>query len=144
MKSSPVALSLIASGLLSVGMLATSLTAIAVAGEVYQWKDAKGVTQYSSMPPPKGTYKVRTINNAGAANAAVTTTAKTDETPRCVQALNNVAALRNKGPVRQDSDGDGKLDKTMTDSERTTQLALAQAVINTDKCTATAATSATK
>ena len=31
-------------------------TTTAVAGEVYQWKDANGVTHYSQTPPPKGVY----------------------------------------------------------------------------------------
>lgn len=128
----------------SLGMLAASLSATAVAGEVYQWKDAKGVTQYSSTPPPKGAYKVRTINTAGAANTTVTTEAKAAENPQCDQARKNVAALQGKGAVQQDSDGDGKADKTLSDSERATQLALAQAVINANRCTASATASIQK
>lgn len=142
MTSSPTASSFIASGLVAAGLFAASLAAPAVAGEVYQWKDAKGVTQYSSTPPPKGVYKVRTINNAGAANAAVTATATPAENPQCAQARTNVAALQGNGAVQQDSDGDGKADKTLSDSERASQLALAQAVINANQCTATVSASA--
>lgn len=144
MKSSLAASSLIASCLVATGLFAASLAAPAVAGEVYQWKDAKGVTQYSSTPPPKGVYKVRTINNAGAANAPVTTSATPAENPQCVQARTNVAALQGKGAVQQDSDGDGKVDKTLTDSERASQLALAQAVINANNCTPSATASVQK
>lgn len=143
MKPSPFALSPLASGLLAAGLFAASL-ATAVAGEVYQWKDARGVTQYSSTPPPKGVYKTRTITNAGAANAAVTTSATPAENPQCVQARTNVTALQGKGAVQQDSDGDGKPDKTLTDSERASQLTLAQATLSANNCTATATASATK
>ena len=141
MKPSPV--SVIASCLLSVGLLSLGMPT-AVAGEVYQWKDAKGVTQYSSTPPPKGVYKVRTINNAGAANAAVATTATSAEDPQCAQARTNVAALQGKGAVQLDADGDGKPDKTLSDSERTSQLALAQAVIAANDCKTTATASVQK
>ena len=37
------------------------------AGEVYQWKDANGVTHYSQTPPPKGQYQQRQITDKGAA-----------------------------------------------------------------------------
>lgn len=143
MKSSPFASSPLVFGLLAAGLFAASL-ATAVAGEVYQWKDAKGVTQYSSTPPPKGVYKTRAINNAGAAHAAVTTSATPAENPQCTQARTNVAALQGKGAVQQDSDGDGKGDKTLTDSERASQLTLAQAMLNANNCTASVAASAPK
>jgi len=144
MTSSPTASSFIASGLVAAGLFAASLAAPAVAGEVYQWKDAKGVTQYSSTPPPKGVYKVRTINNAGAANTAVAASVTPSEDPQCAPARANLATLQGKGAVQQDSNGDGKADKTLSDSERTSQTALAQAVINANKCTATAPVSAQK
>ncbi|MEO6366296.1 MAG: DUF4124 domain-containing protein [Luteimonas sp.] len=138
MTSSPTAPSFIAHGLVAAGVFAASLAAPAVAGEVYQWKDAKGVTQYSSSPPPKGIYKVRTINNAGAANTAVSNSAAPSEDPQCAPARANLATLQGKGAVQQDTNGDGKADKTLSESERATQLALAQAVINANKCAASA------
>lgn len=143
MKASPLASSFLAAGLLATGLFA-ALQATAVAGEVYQWKDAKGVTQYSSTPPPKGVYKTRAINHAGAANAAVNTSAKSAENPQCAQARSNVTALQGKGAVLEDSDGDGKGDKTLTDSERASQLALAQAMLSASNCTASAVASAQK
>lgn len=123
----------------SLAVLATSLSAAVIAGEVYQWKDARGVTQYSSSPPPKGSYKVRTIKNNGATAQVVDR--KPVENPQCEVSRKNVVALQGPGAVQQDTNGDGKPDKTLSDSERTGQLALAQATINA-YCTALAATPA--
>ncbi|MCY7354628.1 MAG: DUF4124 domain-containing protein [Lysobacter sp.] len=137
MKQSPVNRIVLATGL---GLFAVSLCTAVVAGEVYQWKDAKGVTQYSSTPPPKGAFKVRTINNQGAAATATTVAnAKSAENPQCGMARSNVAALQGKGAVQQDSDGDGKPDKTLSDSERASQLGLALSVMSANNCAASAA-----
>ena len=35
-------------------------TTAAMAGDLYQWKDANGVTHYSQTPPASGSYKERT------------------------------------------------------------------------------------
>lgn len=121
----------------SLAVLAMSLCTGVIAGEVYQWKDARGVTQYSSSPPTKGTFKVRTIKNNGATAQAVEQ--KPSENPQCDVARKNVVALQGPGAVQQDTNGDGKPDKTLTDSERTGQLGLAQATLNA-YCTALAAT----
>lgn len=141
MKSSSTASSFIAPGIVAAGLFVASLAAPAVAGEVYQWKDAKGVTQYSSSPPPKGTFKVRTIKNNGATAQAVEQ--KPAENPQCAVARKNVVALQSPEAVLQDTNGDGKPDKTLTESERVGQLALAQATLNA-YCSALAATSSQK
>ena len=142
MKQSPLNRIVLAIGL---GLFTASLSAAAVAGDVYQWKDARGVTQYSSSPPPKGAFKVRTINNHGAAaTATAVADAKPTENSQCGAARKNIEALQGKGAVQQDSDGDGKGDKTLSDSERASQLALAQATLNANNCTVMAAASARK
>ncbi len=102
--------------------------AIALAGGIYQWKDASGVTHYSDTPPPSA-YKQRNIYNPDpdappAANKAPA------ENPACTTARNNIATLQNNQTVRMDSDGDGKPDKVLDDKGRANQLALAQAMLN--------------
>ena len=115
---------------LAVGM-AFCLAAIAttaMAQEVYQWKDAKGVTQYTSAPPPKGAYTVRSVGSSVPPSPAVANAAPS-ENPRCAMARTNVELLKGKGAVQMDSDGDGKPDKILTDADRTNQMEVAQAVM---------------
>ena len=45
--------------LAAAGLLAASAVQ---GGEVYQWKDANGVTHYSQTPPPKGSYQQRVLS----------------------------------------------------------------------------------
>jgi len=139
MKQSPVNLIVLASCL---GLFAMSLCTTAVAGDVYQWKDTRGVTQYSSSPPPKGTFTVRTINNKGAAGNAVADV-KAAENPQCSSARMNLQVLQGKGAVQQDTDGDGKGDKVLSESERASQLTLSKAMIDAT-CTASTTVTAQK
>ncbi len=132
--TSPLKQFVLATGL---GLFAALLSAAAVAGEVYQWKDAKGVTQYSSTPPAKGNYKVRTIRHNGATINAVADV-KPDENAQCGTLRKNIAVLQTKGALPLDTDGDGKTDKTLSDSERISQLASTQAML-TARCTDSAA-----
>jgi len=84
-------------------MLCLAASAVwAQSGEVYQWKDANGVTQYSSTPPPKGAYKVREVSSSGASLASTASPeAKPAEDPQCATARGNLQLLQNKG--RQDA-----------------------------------------
>lgn len=116
--------------MLSVGLVLASASLCASAGDVYQWKDAHGVTQYSSTPPASGAFKVRTIHDNGQAGSEVdasTTIAKPAESPNCITARSNIALLQSKTPVQMDSDGDGTPDKQLSDDDRANQLQLAQA-----------------
>lgn len=108
------------------------------ASEVYQWKDANGVTHYSQTPPAKGAYTQRAINNTGSAAPIAPTAAAATPTitatgasanPQCTTARSNIATLEGKAAVQQDTDGDGKPDKTLSDAERTSQMELAQAAV---------------
>ncbi|MFT3897049.1 MAG: DUF4124 domain-containing protein [Thermomonas sp.] len=101
-------------------------SATAHAAGIYQWKDAKGVTHYTDTPPPSSEYKQRNIYNPGTGQP----TAKPAENPTCTTARNNLAVLNSQQNVQLDSDGDGKPDKTLSDSDRANQLALAQATLN--------------
>lgn len=102
---------------------------MASAGDLYQWKDAKGVSHFSDAPPPQGTYHSRTMHDGGGvavAPAANQPLAKVSASANCTTAQANLDHLRTAGPVGLDADGDGKPDTTMTDEQRAQQLILAQ------------------
>ena len=108
--------------------LAGSLSA--AAGEVYQWKDAKGVTHYSDSPPPNQAHKSRAINQKG--NAAVQVAAKpVVANSDCSNARSNLTLLQGKEPVGVDDNKDGKPDRTLTAQERANRTALAAESIKT-------------
>ncbi len=122
---------------LALGLLALCIVAPAAAGDVYQWKDAHGVTQYSSTPPAKGKFKSRAIRDDDL--QATTTPAKPAENPACAIARKNVALLQGKAALQVDSDGDGKPDKTLSDADRGNQMQLAQATLKVNCATAVVA-----
>ncbi|NYZ62287.1 DUF4124 domain-containing protein [Luteimonas deserti] len=108
-----------------------------VAGEVYSWRDANGVTHYSQTPPPSGTrFEVRDLTGrtavptptAAAATPAATTAAPAtgaQEPNHCELARANIAALEGQGPVQQvGADGTAR---ELDAAARTSQLELARA-----------------
>jgi len=101
------------------------------AGEVYQWKDANGVTHYSQTPPPKGSYQQRQITNSGA-SAVQQTAAAGEEAPaenqQCATARANVTALTGDRPVHEAGE-DGQPGRALNDAERASQLELANAAV---------------
>src|SRR5690606_31809059 len=104
--------------------------AAASAGELYQWKDANGVTHYSQTPPSSGNYTERSESGRDVTPPPVAAKAETPaESPQCTTARANIALLESESPVRQDSDGDGEPDKTLDDTERANQLELARALL---------------
>ena len=115
--------------------------------QVYQWKDAKGVTHYGDAPPPKGQeYKTRSIATpaasasapaASSSAAAAGSTATADKPAvatagaaraqaNCQTATNNLTRLQAKGDIGFDANGDGKPDKVMGADERAEQTRVAQ------------------
>jgi hypothetical protein len=116
---------------IGLGLVALLATLPVLAGEVYQWKDAKGVTHYSDSPPPGTPYKNRKVDDAPPSAA----TAAKDEDPRCAIARMNLQRLKDaKGPVGLDADGDGKPDKEMTAEEVAAQVRLAETTLK-NTCT---------
>lgn len=120
-------------------LLAAAVAAFAlpaVAGKVYQWKDANGVTHYSDEPPPRGAYSDREISSrdpaviAPVAEPAAVPAADADV---CTQARLNLLRLQSGDPVGLDADGDGQPDAPLTDAGRAEQMALAQHAI-TARC----------
>ena len=120
-------------GLGPVALILALLAALpALAGEVYTWKDAQGVTHYSDSPPPEKNYRKSKFDDGPAPPVATT------EDPRCTIAKQNLEKLKDpKGPVGLDADGDGKFDKELTAEEIAKQVGYAQ---NTVKYTCEPAT----
>lgn len=99
------------------------------AQELYQWKDANGVTHYSQTPPASGDYTQRTESGRSPARPVETAAAEPAEPPQCADARANIALLESESPVQQDTDGDGEPDRTLDDTERANQLELARALL---------------
>jgi hypothetical protein len=125
--------------LLAATCLAAALAPASVSAQtVYKWKDARGVTHYSERPPVSGRYsqqdgKRDPVSAKPAAKADQA--AKPD--PRCNSARGNLATLQGKAAVQMDTDGDGKLDRTLTDAERANQTELARSTLKAYNCTET-------
>ena len=101
----------------------------ALAGKIYQWKDAQGVSHYADSPPPDQQVKNRRIDNRGAPVAEETAVGKSVENPQCTTARLNLQVLAGSAGVQQDTDGDGKPDKTLNDEDRANQRGLAEAAV---------------
>lgn len=99
------------------------------AGELYQWKDAQGVTHYSDAPPPSGSYQNRRITNAGAGVASEDSAVAPAESSQCTTARANLALLEGDGPVSMGSAEDGAEPVPMGADQRAAQKQLAEAAI---------------
>lgn len=113
--------------------LATALclgpSATAVAGDVYTWKDANGVTHYSQTPPPAGSSKYRMFVHA---KREAPKSEASAESQQCATARSNADLLKSGKPLRRDTNGDGKPDADMPEAERAKQLELAELVLRTN------------
>jgi len=114
---------------LSTALLAASVLvpAAASAGEVYQWKDANGVTHYSQTPPSQGKFQQRTITQRVSAAPAQPTTERA-VSPQCATAQRNIELLQGGSRLQVDSNGDGQPDGDLDDADRQKQLEIAQTV----------------
>jgi len=122
---------------LGIALALAAATVSAQSGAAYQWKDANGVTHYSSTPPDNGNYQVRAVNNHGASlKTTAAAPAQAAESPQCANARANLKLLQGKSQVQIDSDGDGKADKTLSDDDRANQTALAEAALKASNCSA--------
>lgn len=123
---------LLAASALTGSMLAGS--ALAQSSDVYQWKDAKGVTHYSDSPPAKGKYDSRVIE-ARKGTPAVASAEPRKPDPKavanCSLARTNLTRLQAVGDIGLDADGDGQPDSTMSPQDRAKQTTLAEANIKT-------------
>lgn len=103
-------------------------SAPAWAGQVYKWKDANGVTQYSENPPADRTFETRRLTRDPGAPAAPAATPPALPA-QCITARANLALLDGGGQVMQDTDGDGTADSPLSDDQRSRQRTLAEAAI---------------
>jgi hypothetical protein len=111
-----------------VAILLLAATASADAQQrVYQWKDAKGVTHYTDMPPPQAHSSRDISSRSGTATEAATV--KPAESQQCLDARANVARLKGGGELGVDTDGDGKADRMLSAEERTAQTELNEAAV---------------
>ena len=118
-------------GLGAVGLgVALATLSVASAGELYQWKDANGVTHYSDAPPPAGAdYQNRTIRDSGTASIKPDDAEAPAENTQCTTARANLELLQGEGPVGTDTDKDGKPDAEFSAEQRAAQTQLAEAAI---------------
>ncbi|KAF1716579.1 DUF4124 domain-containing protein [Pseudoxanthomonas wuyuanensis] len=102
---------------------------LASAGQVYQWKDAQGVTHYSDKPPGNEQYKDRRIDNQGGPVQAAEPTGKSVENPQCTTARRNLEVLQGSAPVHQLGE-DGKTSgQALDNAQRENQRGLAEAAV---------------
>ncbi len=106
-------------------LLAIAATATAQQ-RVYEWKDANGVTHYTDMPPSQA-HKSRDIYQK--TGQAAVATMQTAESPQCTDARTNLKRLQGGETLGVDSDGDGKADRELSASERSSQTELNQAAV---------------
>jgi hypothetical protein len=113
-------------------MLLLGCTASAWAGDLYQWKDARGVTHYADAPPPKGRFQSRNLHVRDGEAAGLPATAKPagSANANCTIAQANLQRLASGGNVGLDANGDGKPDAVMDAAEQARQRDLAQQQIN--------------
>ena len=107
-------------------LLATAATATAQQ-RGYQWKEANGVTHYTDMPRNES-HKTRDIDNKSG-NPTAATAAKSVETPQCQDARANLQRLQGGQALGIDTDGDGKADREISATERSSQTELNQAAV---------------
>ncbi|WP_244244011.1 DUF4124 domain-containing protein [Marilutibacter alkalisoli] len=134
--SRPAGRALLAMALPAVAML---LVALPAAAQVYQWKDANGVTHYSDSPPPDHDYRNRNVKTSQGMAVETAGEDAPAENAQCTQARGNLALLSGDAPVGVDTDGDGKPDDTLDADQRAAQKKLAEAAIGVHCTTAAAA-----
>lgn len=96
------------------------------AQQVYQWKDAQGITHYADKPPAGQQYQDRRIDSRVGPAPAAQLSGKPSEDPQCTQARKNLQLLGGSSPVVQ-TGADGKPGQPLDATQRANQRALAEA-----------------
>ena len=127
--------------LLALAACIALLPAVAAAhsgDKVYKWTDANGVTHYGDAPPAKGDYetsaipagdRVSRVAEPVVAEGAADAPAAANEDPQCDDVRKHLALLRGDSQVQQDTDGDGKPDRILTQADRDAQARLAESML---------------
>lgn len=126
--------------LVTASIIAMCAAPAAFASDVYQWKDASGVTHYSQTPPDQGKFQSRSIYHRENTESPQTTSEGPTESPQCATARKNIELLESGAKLEMDSDGDGKPDRELSDNDRDKQLQIAQTVARVNCSQATAKT----
>lgn len=108
-------------------LLLLSAAATASAANLYKWKDANGVTQYSERPPAGKQFETRRITASGASVAEPALAAEAGESEQCLGARKNLELLNGSAPVTQSVGADGKPGAPLDDAQRAAQKQLAEA-----------------
>lgn len=111
---------------IALALLLVAAPSLAQQQRVYQWKDAKGVTHYTDLPPTQA-HRSRDIDNRGSATEIATI--KPVENEQCANSRSNLERLKANETVGVDTDGDGKSDRNLSSDERASQIELNQAAI---------------
>ena len=129
--------------LLPLAALLLSVAALpSLAGEIYQWKDARGVTHYSDSAPVRQKHTTRTLSQRGPIAPAPLAGPKVAANSDCSNAHANLTLLQGTGRVGVDENKDGKVDRDLTAVERAQRLKLALTQVET-YCDAPAANAVT-
>ena len=112
---------------LAVAALLAAVPASAQQQTVYEWKDAKGVTHYTDMPPSNA-HKVREIRRQSSVATEAKPAVETSN-PQCLDARSNLLKLKSGQDIGIDSDNDGKADRNLTAQERASQTTLNEAAV---------------
>ncbi|TZF91262.1 DUF4124 domain-containing protein [Cognatilysobacter lacus] len=102
--------------------LAMAVALPVAAGQVYTWKDARGVTHYADAPPAGQTMKARTFGERPVPPTAPKAVANSD----CSNARSNFTLLQGTARVGVDDNKDGKIDRELTAAERAARLKVAE------------------
>lgn len=129
--------------LLPLAALLLSVAALpSLAADIYQWKDARGVTHYSDSPPVGQKHTTRTLAQRGPVAPAPVAGPKIAANSDCSNAHANLTLLQGTGKVGVDDNKDGKIDRELTSAERAQRLKLALTQVET-YCDAPAANAVT-
>ena len=83
-----------------------------VAGQVYTWKDAKGVTHYADAPPAGQKLTPRNVGGRPATPAAAPKAVANSD---CSNARRNLTLLQGKDAIAVDDDGPPRLLRLLDD-----------------------------
>lgn len=102
---------------------------VASAGQIYQWKDAKGVTHYSDKPPSDNQYRDRRIDNQRDPVLPAEPAGKSVENPQCTTARRNLEVLQGSAPVHEMDESGKTTGQALDSAQRDNQRALAEAAV---------------
>src|SRR3546814_317427 len=86
-----------------IGLSLLLATGAACAQDLYQWKDANGITHYSQTPPASGSYTERTESGRGPARPVETAAAAPAAPPPCAPPPATIPPLETTSPAHPET-----------------------------------------